>query len=73
MLEPCRLLVTHYAHNTKEIIMRAALHSHHHAIHLPTPHVSKKTQLWLNALLSATIPYLLAALFLFAYHEQWFQ
>lgn len=53
--------------------MRTAVHSHHHTIHLPSLHLSKKAQLWLNALLSATVPYLLAALFLFAYHEQWFQ
>ncbi|WP_018605398.1 hypothetical protein [Uliginosibacterium gangwonense] len=53
--------------------MRTAVHAHHHTIHLPTVHLSKKAQLWLNALLSAVVPYLLAALFLFAYHEQWFQ
>lgn len=52
--------------------MRAIAHTHHH-VHLPHIHLSDKTHLWLNALLSASIPYVIAALALFAYHEQWFQ
>lgn len=52
--------------------MRLAAHPHHH-IHMPQFHLSAGARLWLHAALSAAIPYLIAALVLFAYHEQWFR
>lgn len=52
--------------------MRLAAHPHHH-IHLPHVHLSTNARRWLYAALSAAIPYLIAALALFAYHEQWFR
>lgn len=52
--------------------MRLATPTHHH-IHLPQIHLSTSTRQWLQAVFSAAVPYLVAALVLFAYHEQWFK
>ena len=52
--------------------MRLATPTHHH-IHMPQIHLSAGTRQWLHAVCSAALPYLVAALVLFAYHEQWFR
>lgn len=46
------------------------LHSRHHTRH---PHAAPRLRETLRSLCSALAPYLIAALALFAYHEQWFR